>query len=208
MQARAAGAVSVRLLEQPRTLVASGEAVWIWPGIALTTRRGVEIVPVTDATIRFWVSRPHGPEALDRNLTRAVARAAQCLTAGNETGAQWAIDALQLTEFSQDGALLACAIADDFAFRSRTYVRAQLRAHGMRGTSRYICRSSSSMPKRRGLWQRASSLSIRKNIRAGQPVRRIARAVSLRPSAASRMLLSFPRLSAGRSGQRDYHRLV
>ncbi len=75
MQARAAGAVSVRLLEQPRTLVASGEAVWIWPGIALTTRRGVEIVPVTDATIRFWVSRPHGPEAHSyRNLTRAVAQ--------------------------------------------------------------------------------------------------------------------------------------
>ena len=114
MQAQSAGRAPVRPPERPRTLVVSNGAVWIWPGIPLTMRRGAEIVPVADATIRFWISRLHGPEAQDRNLSRAVANAARHLAADDEVGAQWAIDALQLTELSQDGASLAQAIVDSF----------------------------------------------------------------------------------------------
>lgn len=112
MQAQSAGRTLARPPERARTLVASNGAVWIWPGIPLTMRRGAEIVPVAETTIRFWVSRLHGPEALDRNLSRAVAYAAERLAADDEVCAQWAIDALQLTELSQDGASLSQAIAD------------------------------------------------------------------------------------------------
>ena len=43
--------------EHPRTLVAKGDAVWIWPGIPLTLQRGTEILPVDAETIRFWITR-------------------------------------------------------------------------------------------------------------------------------------------------------
>ncbi len=65
MQAQSAGNALARSSERCRTLVACGGAVWIWPGIPLTVRRGAEIVPLPDATISFWVSRLHGPEVLD-----------------------------------------------------------------------------------------------------------------------------------------------
>lgn len=139
MQARSVGGALARPLVRSRTLVASGDAVWIWPGIALTTRRGAEIVPVADATIRFWVSRLHGPEALDRNLSRAIASAAQRLTVGDEIDAQWAIDALQLTELSQNGALLACAISDDLCVpKPNLPTRATLRTWNARDVALHL----------------------------------------------------------------------
>ncbi len=114
MRAQSAGGALVRPSEHSRTLVASHGAVWIWPGIPLTMRRGTEIVPAPEATIRFWISRLHGPEALGRNLSGAVAGAARHLWEENEIAAQFALDTLQLTELSQDGASLARAIANDF----------------------------------------------------------------------------------------------
>ena len=114
MQALFAGGALARSPDRSRTLVASDGAVWIWPGIPLTVRRGVDIVAVPDATIRFWVSRLHGPEVLERNLSRAVASAARHLWEEDEIGAQLALDTLQLTELSQDGVSLARAIAEDF----------------------------------------------------------------------------------------------
>jgi hypothetical protein len=50
--------------ERSRTLVAQDGAIWIWPGILLTLKRGGEIVPVSDEIIRFWITRLHGPNAL------------------------------------------------------------------------------------------------------------------------------------------------
>lgn len=98
--------------ERSRTLVARADAVWIWPGIPLTLRRGIEIVPVAAETIRFWITRLHGPDALDKDILRAVANAAQYLKAGDESGAQTMLDALRLTELSYDGEALMCAVAD------------------------------------------------------------------------------------------------
>lgn len=111
MLVQPAGGALARPPERSRTLVAKYGAVWIWPGILLAMRRGGAIAPVADATIRFWVSRLHGPEALDRSLSHAIASAAQRLAAGDEIGAQRALDALGLTELSQDGALLMRAVA-------------------------------------------------------------------------------------------------
>ena len=62
--------------ERCRTLVAQDGAVWIWPGISLTLRRGAEIVPVSNEIVRFWITRLHGPEALYKDLSSAVSRAA------------------------------------------------------------------------------------------------------------------------------------
>jgi hypothetical protein len=48
-----------------RTLLARAGGVWMWPGIALTERRGAACVPVAADVARFWISRLHGPEAND-----------------------------------------------------------------------------------------------------------------------------------------------
>ncbi len=89
----------------------SRRAVWIWPGIPLTSLRGGEIIPADAETIRFWVTRLHGPEALDKGILRSAAIAADCLKAGNESAAQAELDSLRLIELSQDGALLMRAVA-------------------------------------------------------------------------------------------------
>jgi hypothetical protein len=108
-------------------------------GLALRLRRGAEIVPVADATIRFRISRLHGPAALDRNLSRAIASAAQRLTVGDDIGAQRAIDGLQLTELSQDGALLACAISDDLCVpKPNLPTRATLRTWNARDIALHL----------------------------------------------------------------------
>jgi hypothetical protein len=82
----------------------------------LTLRRGVEIVPVAEEIIRFWVTRLHGPEALYKDLFSGVARAAAFLTAGNEAKAQNALDSLGLFDLSRDGAALMKAVAHELAF--------------------------------------------------------------------------------------------
>jgi hypothetical protein len=94
-----------------RTLVACNGVVWVWPGIPLTIRRGTEIVPLPVETIRFWVTRLHGPEALYRELSSAIAKAAVNLAAGDELRAQQALDGLNLTTLSQDGVALMKALA-------------------------------------------------------------------------------------------------
>ncbi|TAL80287.1 MAG: hypothetical protein EPN75_07910 [Beijerinckiaceae bacterium] len=95
-----------------RTLVAQGGAVWIWPGIPLTLRHGGEILPVASEAIHFWITRLHGPDALYKDLPRAIEAAAQHLKAGDETAAQYWLDALRLTELSHDDAALMRAVAD------------------------------------------------------------------------------------------------
>lgn len=107
-----------RVPERSRTLVAKGDAVWVWPGIPLTLRRGTEVIPVAAEKIRAWLTRLHGPEALDKDLLRAVASAARCLAAGDPIAAQKALDALGLTELSHDGEALMRAVADHLGVKT------------------------------------------------------------------------------------------
>jgi hypothetical protein len=143
----------------PRTLVAKGDAIWIWPGIALTLRRGTEILPVDAETIRFWITRLHGPDALYKEILRAVDRAAQCLKADDEIGAQHVLDALGLTELSLDGEALMRAVADDLGVNTLDLpLRASMRTWNARDIARLLPIFKST-PTPRGSWPRAPFLS-------------------------------------------------
>ena len=83
----------------------------MWPGIALTERRGGARVRVAADVARFWIGRLHGPEAIDSAVLRCLAIAAQKLSEGDEAGALEALDASGLTRLSSDGAVLMSAIS-------------------------------------------------------------------------------------------------
>jgi hypothetical protein len=100
-----------RMAARTRTLLARAGGVWMWPGIALTERRGAASVPIAAEVARFWITRLHGPEAIDSAVLRCPAIAAQKLSDGDEAGAQQALDASGLTRLSPDGVALARAIA-------------------------------------------------------------------------------------------------
>lgn len=101
-----------RVPKRCRTLVAKDDAIWFWPGIPLTLHRGAEILPIAAENIRFWITRLHGPEALDFDILRAIEKAAQRLREGDEATAQAELDALRLKELSEDGSALMCAVAE------------------------------------------------------------------------------------------------
>ena len=94
-----------------RTLLARAGGVFMWPGIALTERRGAACVPIAADVARFWISRLHGPEANDWAVLRCLGIAAHKLTECDEAGAQQALDASGLTRLSSDGAVLARVVA-------------------------------------------------------------------------------------------------
>jgi hypothetical protein len=94
-----------------RTLLARADGVWMWPGIALTEKHGAACVPVAADVARFWITRLHGPEAIESAVLRCLAIAAQELAAGDEAGAQRALDASGLTRLSSDGVVLMRAVA-------------------------------------------------------------------------------------------------
>jgi hypothetical protein len=94
-----------------RTLVVSRGAVWLWPGIALTYRRGDQIITLSAETIKFWITRLHGPDALYKECAHFIARSADHLNAGNEGAAQRALDAIGLRYLSLDGAALMDSVA-------------------------------------------------------------------------------------------------
>jgi hypothetical protein len=75
-----------------RPLLARAGGVWMWPGIALTERRGAASVPIAADVGRFWISRLHGPEANDWAVPRCLAVAAQKIDrrrrGGRATGAR------------------------------------------------------------------------------------------------------------------------
>lgn len=113
MQAQSAGNALARSPERRRTLVASNGAVWIWPGIPLTLRRGRTICPAAETTIRFWISRLQGADALHKELNWAVGSATRHLNAGNETAAQRILDSLGLTSVTPAGVAFMLAVAED-----------------------------------------------------------------------------------------------
>ncbi|MGB6175147.1 MAG: hypothetical protein WBF43_02135, partial [Methylocella sp.] len=94
-----------------RTLVARADGVFMWPGIALTERRGAACVPIAADVARFWISRLHGPEADEWAVLRCLSIAAQKLSDGDEAGAQQALDASGPTRLSADGLALMRAVA-------------------------------------------------------------------------------------------------
>lgn len=100
-----------RMAAPVRTLLVRAEAIWMWPGIALTERRGAAGVPVAEDLVRFWITRLHGPDANDSAVLRCLAIAAQKLNEGDGAGAQRALDAGGLNRLSSDGAALARAVA-------------------------------------------------------------------------------------------------
>ena len=89
------------------------DAIWIWPGILLSQRRGGEIVPVDGDVINFWITRLHGPDALYTDSLSTLSRAACALTIGDAVKAQHILDALKLTALSADGAALMRAVAGE-----------------------------------------------------------------------------------------------
>jgi hypothetical protein len=94
-----------------RSLLARAGDVFMWPGIALTERRGAACVPVAADVARFWISRLHGPAANDWAVLRCLGIAAQKLNDGDEAGAQTALDASGLTRLSSDGVVLMRVVA-------------------------------------------------------------------------------------------------
>jgi hypothetical protein len=84
--------------------------------VACAGRRRLDLagdrsVPIAADVARFWISRLHGPEAIDSAVLRCLAIAAQKLSEGDEAGAQQALDASGLTRLSSDGAVLMRAVA-------------------------------------------------------------------------------------------------
>ena len=94
-----------------RSLLARAGAVWIWPGVPLTEKRGAACVPVAADVARFWISRLHGPAADEARALRCLAEAVRKLNTGDEAGAQSALDASGLARLSPDGAALGRALA-------------------------------------------------------------------------------------------------
>lgn len=125
-----AGVAHTRPPARTRTLVASNCAVWIWPGIPLTVRRGAEIIPVAAATIRFWIARLHGPDALHKELVWAVCEAISRLSAGDESAAQRTLDSLGLTALSVEGAAFAAAVVRHVAVHLPDVAAVAKYAHG------------------------------------------------------------------------------
>ncbi|MGO9007605.1 MAG: hypothetical protein ACLQIQ_08640 [Beijerinckiaceae bacterium] len=108
---RFANGLRERAAARPRTLIAAHGKVWIWPGIALTSRYESEIVAASNETILFWITRLHGPDALYTNAVHFVEEAARRLTRGDEDAAQRALDAIGLKSLSLDGAALMGRVA-------------------------------------------------------------------------------------------------
>jgi hypothetical protein len=111
MQILVMGGARERLPERPRTLIARAGAVWMWPGIPLTKRQGAAIVAISAETVHFWITRLHGPDALDSMILPGLNRAAEHLTQGDDAAAQLALDWIGLERLSQDGAALMAGVA-------------------------------------------------------------------------------------------------
>ncbi len=109
---------------RPAVLLACAGGVWMWPGVALTEKRGARCVPIAADIALFWITRLHGPEANDSAILRCFDLAAGGLNAGDEPGAQKALDSSRLIRLSTDGAALMRAVADRFGIAAVSAPRA------------------------------------------------------------------------------------
>jgi hypothetical protein len=87
-----------------RTLLATAEAVFLWPGIPLTEKHDGFIVPMPQGWVRYWTARLHGAQAQDDALASALTQASKYLSWGFQAAAQSALDAARLDKVSPDGA--------------------------------------------------------------------------------------------------------
>jgi hypothetical protein len=174
-----------------RTLLARAGGVFMWPGIALTERRGAACVPIAADAARFWISRLHGPEAIDSAFLRCLAIAAQKLSDGDETGAQQALDASGLTRLSGDGAVLMHAVAGSLGSARSICPGRKGQGCGARRLSKRICLCSKTTRRRR-LCSRRRGLGTNRNIRAGPPGRPTIKAGVLTMAKAGRSARAGP----------------
>ena len=94
-----------------RLLLAKASAVWLWPGIPLTERRGATVQPISPDAMRFWLSKFLGPEIVSQPVPAHVTRAAEHLANGDEAAAQRCLDRESAAPLSPEGDLLTKAIA-------------------------------------------------------------------------------------------------
>jgi hypothetical protein len=87
-----------------RTLLATAEAVFLWPGIPLTEKYEGFIVPMPQGWVRYWTARLHGAQTHDSAIGPALAQASKYLSWGFQAAAQSALDAARLDKVSPDGA--------------------------------------------------------------------------------------------------------
>ena len=97
------GAASSRLA---RTLVCTAGAVWFWPGILLTEKRGEMVQALPRNTIANIVARLHGPIVVHRGPGSTVERAAMHLSHNDVAGAKQVLACLHLPSVTPDGHLL------------------------------------------------------------------------------------------------------
>jgi len=100
-----------RVSTRPRPLLAKASAVWLWPGIPLTERRGVTVQTISPDAIRFWLSKFLGPETVSQPMPMHIAQAAGQLTLDDERAAQHCLDRAGAATLSPEGAMLAGAVA-------------------------------------------------------------------------------------------------
>lgn len=93
-----------RVSTRPRLLLAKTSAVWLWPGIPLSERRGRTIQPISPDAMRYWLSKFLGPEIVGRPVPMHVAQAAEHLTEGDEAAAQRCLGRADAATLSPEGA--------------------------------------------------------------------------------------------------------
>ena len=103
-----------RVSTRPRLLLAKASAVWLWPGIPLTERRGTTVLPISPDAMRFWLSKFLRPEIVGRPVPMHIAQAAVRLASGDEAAAQRCLDRADAATLSPEGAMLAAAVAARF----------------------------------------------------------------------------------------------
>jgi hypothetical protein len=94
------------------TLACSPEAVWLWPGIPLTHRRGGMILPRSPDTIRGLAAKLHGPDAVHSAVVQTVEYAASLLNQGDLARAERSLSRAGLPPVTPDGYLLMRRVAD------------------------------------------------------------------------------------------------
>jgi hypothetical protein len=70
-----------------RTLVCTADAIWFWPGISVTERRGSQIVAIDREIPSAIVTKLHGPAAVHSGMLPAIERAAKWLSQGDVASA-------------------------------------------------------------------------------------------------------------------------
>src|SRR5260370_3783544 len=110
MTAALTGRADARGTMRPRTLACTADGIWLWPGTALTERRGVALVPIPTPHLYQHVATLHGPAVHAAALARMIECAATRLNQGRLREADEILATAPLPPVSFDGAALMQAI--------------------------------------------------------------------------------------------------